>query len=99
MEGRGGGGGTGEEAHFEDGGESVARGGHGRAAEEPEEVEAVEGVVCLGVGGEDGVPGYEVSGIVGRCVEQFARGGEGAAFGVHGDEVVGEETFGMVARR
>jgi len=98
VEGRGGEGGTGEETHFEDGGESMARGGHGGVAEETEEVEAVVGVVGLRVGGEDGVPGYEVFGVVGRCVEQFARGREGAAFSVHGDEVVGEETFGMVAR-
>jgi len=95
VEGLGGGGGGGEEAHFEDGGESVARGGDEGAAEEAEEVEAVARFV--GVGGEDGVPGNKITACVGRCVEQFAGGGEGAAFRVHGDEVVGEEAVGVVA--
>lgn len=56
---RRGGGVSGEEAHFEDRGESVAGGGDEGAAEEAEEVEAVVGIV--GVGGEDGVPSNDVS--------------------------------------
>lgn len=38
---------------------------------------------------EDRVPGDEVS--VGSFVEQAAGGGEGVAFGVGGDEGVGQE--------
>lgn len=78
----------------------MARGGDNGATEETEEVEAVVGFVSVGgEGGEDGVPGNEVTVGVGRCIEQFARGGKGAAFGIHGDEVVGDEAVGVVAGR
>lgn len=45
-----------------------------------------------GVGGEEGVPRDGVS--LGHLVEHVASGREGAALGVRGDEVVGEEAIG-----
>lgn len=55
-------------------------------------VESGSGEVVQGVGGEEGVPGDGVS--VGHSVEQLAGVAEKAAFGVGGDDVVGEEAVG-----
>lgn len=49
-----------------------------------------------GVGGEEGVPRDGVS--LGHLVEHVASGREGAALGVRGDEVVGEEVVGGRSR-